>query len=117
MTVQKHTSAAYDIRAIRTALGLTTDAFGVVLDTSSKTVERWEKSGIPDAAPVHILEDLHRLKALADLGGMVYGERFREFLRTPMQALGGKAPWRLLVAGEVESVYALLVAAYEGDGL
>lgn len=106
----------YNVRQIRSTMGLTSNVLGVVLDTSSKTIERWEKSGIPDTTPVHKLEELHRLKELCDLGVVVYGDNFKDFLRIPMRALNGKAPWRMLVAGDIDHVYELLAAAHEGDG-
>lgn len=116
MTPPIGTVATFDVRGIRTAMGLTTDQFGVVLDTSSKTIERWEKDGIPEATPIRILEEIHQLRELAELGVLVYGKTFKDFLRTPMRALNGKAPWRLLAAGDIQPVFQLVVAAYEGDG-
>lgn len=116
MAIRKGVVQPFDVRGMRSAMGVSTDVLGVVLDTSSKTVERWEKAGIPEATPVYTLESLHRLQELCDLGVTVYGDRFKEFLRTPMRALGGKAPWRMLVAGDLDKVFELLVASYEGDG-
>lgn len=116
MTPPIGTVETFDVRGIRTSMGLTTDQFGVVLDTASKTIERWEKTGIPEATPVRTLEEIHQLKDLAELGVIVYGKNFKDFLRTPVRALDGKAPWRLLAAGDIKPVFQLLVAAYEGDG-
>lgn len=116
MTTLNQPLEQYNVRELRTEMGFTHEAFSVVLDTSSKTIERWEKTGIPANAPVHTMEELHKIKELCQLGRLVYGENFSKFLRTPMRALGGKAPYRLLMGGEIDRVYELLVAAYEGVG-
>lgn len=116
MTTLNHNLEQYDVRDLRKEMGFTHEAFSVVLDTSSKTIERWEKSGIPSNAPLHTMEELHKIKELCQLGTLVYGDSFSKFLRTPMRALGGKTPYRMLMGGEIDNVYKLLVAAYEGVG-
>lgn len=116
MTLSNLNLEPFDVRRLRADLGFTHEALSVVLDTSSKTIERWEKTGIPGNTPVRTLEELHRIQALCDLGMLVYGEQFKKFVRTPMPALGGKTPYRVMMGGELERVHELLVAAYEGVG-
>jgi DNA-binding XRE family transcriptional regulator len=106
-----------DIRKIRNELGFNSDLMGVVVEASSRTVDRWEKNGIPDEAPPQLFGRISRIQELTQLGLMVYSpENFKRFLRTPLPAFGGKSAYQLMLIGEIEQVISELAADYEGAG-
>jgi len=107
-----------DLKEMRAELGFNTDVMGLILDTSSRTLERWEKKASLEAIPPSVYGRLVKLHELLALGRTVYGpEGFRRFLRTPLPAFGGKAAYQLLLIGELELVLAQLAADYEGSGM
>lgn len=106
-----------DVRKIRTDLGFNTDLMGLVVETASRTVVRWEKTGVPDEAPPQTYGRIAKLVELVQLGQAVYGrDGFKRFLKTPLPAFGGKAAYQLMLLGETDRVLAELAADYEGGG-
>lgn len=106
-----------NIRKLRADLGFSTDYKGVALDSSSRTIERWEKRGIPDDAPMGAYTLLSKLQDLVRLGQAVYGpEAFKRFLRTPLPRFDGHPAFKLVLIGEVDRVMRALATDYEGGG-
>lgn len=106
-----------NLKKMRAELGFNTDVMGIILDTSSRTLERWEKKATLGDVPPPTYARLVKLLELIQLGKAVYGEEgFTRYLRTPLPAFDGKAAYQLLLIDEMDRVLAELAADYEGSG-
>ncbi len=106
---------ALDLRAIRRALGVSQERMARLLDVSVRTVERWERGGLPLDSGVR--ERVARLREVAELGQEVYTpEGWQAFLVTPMPVFGGQTAIQLIGAGKADQVLSALAADYEGLG-
>lgn len=106
-----------NIRKLRMDLGFSTDYMGVALDSSSRTIERWERKGMPDEAPMGVYSLLIKLRDLVRLGQEVYGpEAFKRYLRTPLPRFEDRPAFKLVLIGEVDRVMRALATDYEGGG-
>jgi hypothetical protein len=87
-----------------------------LLNVSSKSIERWEASGIPRGNE-QARARLSKLAEIIQVGRTVYtAEGFDLFLRTPVLELGGRAPLQMIELGDTDAVLAALAADYEGIG-
>ena len=103
---------------LRRDLNLSRERMARLVDVSAKTVERWEsQQAIPAGASTRVRFQLARIQAMRDLGLTVYSpDGFREFLRTPLPAFGGKTALQMVEQGAIDEVVAALAADYEGLG-
>jgi transcriptional regulator with XRE-family HTH domain len=104
-----------DLRAIRTAFGVSQERMAWLLNVSARTVERWEQGGLSlDPSARARVAQLHEI---AELGHEVYTpEGWRAFLATPMPVFGGQTALQLIATGKADQVLGALAADYEGLG-
>jgi transcriptional regulator with XRE-family HTH domain len=104
-----------DLRAVRDALSVSQERMARMLDVSVRTVERWERGGLPlDPA---VRERVTKLREIAELGHEVYTpEGWRAFLVTPQPVFVGRTAIQLIGEGHVDQVLGALAADYEGLG-
>lgn len=85
----------FNIRSLRTSLGLTQDAFAHALEMSSASVARWEEKRSRPTPAFHF-----RLRRLAQviemLQDVIVAEDIPEWIMSPHPALNGHAPISLL---------------------
>jgi transcriptional regulator with XRE-family HTH domain len=104
-----------DLRAIRGALHVSQERMARMLNVSVRTVERWERSGLPLDPTVR--ERVGKLREIAELGHEVYSpEGWQAFLVTPMPVFGGRTAIQLIGDGQADHVLGALAADYEGLG-
>ena len=104
-----------DLRAIRGGIGVSQERLARMLDVSVRTVERWERGGLPLDRTIR--ERVAKLQQIAELGREVYtAEGWQAFLVTPMPVFGGQTAIQLLGAGKADQVLGALAADYEGLG-
>lgn len=103
---------------LRRDLSLSRERMARLVDVSAKTVERWERQqALPARAHGRVRTQLAQIQAVRDLGLCVYTpEGFRQFLRTPLPAFGGRTPLQMIEQGHTDDVVAALASDYEGLG-
>ena len=103
-----------DPRATREGLSLSYERMGRLLDVSSRTVERMERSGRPPRSQA-VAHRLAQLAQIVELGQLVYSdEGWRLFLTLPQPRFGGRTALQLIERGEAERVIGALATDYEG---
>lgn len=107
-----------EVAAVRDGLGLSRERMARLVDASSKSIERWEKSAsLPQS--IHVRKQLGKLQEIVHLGLLVYTpEGFELFLTTPLPVFNGRTALQMMELGdaEMELVVGALAADYEGLG-
>src|SRR5215468_4433432 len=89
-------------RAIRTALGISRDRMGRLLEVTTKTVSRLEEADRLPASPAAATR-LAQLRELVDLGLLVYtSEGLARFVSMPLPAFGGLTALQMIERGQIE---------------
>jgi transcriptional regulator with XRE-family HTH domain len=102
-------------RALRERLGLSRERMARILDTSTKSVERWEAHATTPAAAAR--ERLSAIAQIVDLGLVIYSpEGFQRFLTASIGELSDLTPLQLIEIGQSERVLERLAGDYEGIG-
>lgn len=116
MAARATTSSQGSPRALRERLGLSRERMARLLDTSTKSVERWEAQATGPATRAG-RERLERLQEVVDLGLVVYTpDGFHRFLATPLAEFSGLTPLQMMEIGQAGRVLDALAADYEGLG-
>lgn len=103
-----------DPRALRTALDLSYERMGRLLDVSGRTVERMEADHRPPRS-VLVAQRLGQLHQIVELGLSVYGKAaFRLFLTLPQPRFSGRTAMQLIERDEADRVLGALATDYEG---
>ena len=108
-------SPAVSVRGLRSALGISRERMGRLLDVSARTIERWEDR---DRLPSNRLLGMRsaQIQEIVDLGLIVYTpEGFVQFMSTPFPVFDGQTALQLVERGETERVMGALAADYEGS--
>src|ERR671937_1959648 len=103
-----------NVRALRSALGISRDRMGRLLELTPKTIERLEDTGRLPTSPL-ALARLARIREIVELGLIVYTpDGFRLFVTSPLPAFEGLSTLQLIERDQAERVLAALAADYEG---
>jgi transcriptional regulator with XRE-family HTH domain len=107
--------ARQDVAALRTALGVSRERLGRMVNVSAKTVERWERGDTPPSG--HSAGRLAQLREIVELGQPVYAPAgLTQLLATPMAVFGDRTAAQMLERGDGALVLAALAADYERLG-
>src|SRR5437016_3558873 len=102
-------------RALRERLGLSRERMAQILDTSTRSVERWEAQATVPAAAAH--DRLNAISQIVDLGLVIYSpEGFQRFQTASMDESSGLTPLQLIEVGQSDRVLERLAGDYEGIG-
>lgn len=109
-----HAASVVDPEGLRSALHISRERMGRLLDVTSRTVERSERERrLPMSRTA--TERLAQLRQIVDLGLTVYTvEGFREFMATPLAVFGNGTALQAVERGQAERVLAVLASDYEG---
>ena len=102
------------VAEIRSALGVSRERLGRVLDVSARTIQRWEDN---DQLPTNkwILQVLVQIQNIVDVGLQVFeAEGFRRIMTQPMPGFDNRPGIELVESGEGDVVLGQLAGAYEG---
>lgn len=116
MTTLPASGTLYNLSQIRQQLDISQEQLGRLLRVSTKTVSRCEKEGkLP--RDLEQRQRLAKLQEIIDLGQRVYTPGgLKEFLSTPLPALGNRTGFDLIQLGEYEPIISALAADFEGTG-
>lgn len=103
-------------RALRERLGLSRERMARLLDTSTKSVERWEAQATTPATAAG-RERMNKIAQIVQLGLVIYNpEGFQHFLAASIAEFSGLTPLQLIEIGQSERVLQRLAGDYEGLG-
>lgn len=99
---------------LRSALGISAERMGRLVDLTPKTIARLEASDrLPASAAA--ASRLAQVQEIVDLGLLVFtSQGLRRFMITPFPAFGHCTALQLIERGEAARVLEELAAAYEG---
>lgn len=104
------------LRALRTRLGLSRERMARLLDTSAKSVERWETQGSGPATAAGQAR-LAKIAEIVELGLVVYTpEGFPRFMEASLAEFAGLTALQMIEIGQAERVLQALAGDYEGLG-
>lgn len=106
----------YNLSEIRQQLDISQEQLSRLLRVSAKTVSRCEKEG-KQPRDLEQRQRLAKLQEIIQLGQMVYTPAgLKEFLSTPLAALGSRTGFDLIQLGEYEPILSALASDFEGSG-
>ncbi|HEY7066979.1 MAG TPA: helix-turn-helix domain-containing protein [Chloroflexota bacterium] len=105
-------TAPLPLRELRSALGLSREKMGRLLEVSARTIERWEATGKTPSRP-SMRRRFEQLQEIVELGRIGYTpEGLVYFLQTPFPTFDGRTGLQLIEIGEGKRVFGVLAGEY-----
>ena len=115
MTASQTTASTY-LGRLRETLKLSRERMARLLNTSAKSVERWEAAQSQPSSSL-VRDRMARIEQVAQLGLTVYTpDGFHRFLDTPLLEFSGLTPLQMIEVGQADRVVSALAADFEGLG-
>ena len=100
------------LRALRDGLGMTRAEFARLLGTTQRSIAAWEGGREPGDAHARAITQVRRIWKTA--GNVMKSEHVGDWIRTPLEALGGLKPMEAIERGEHDRLWRVLFAVESG---